>query len=64
MQLVLEVLMNSKAPLTRREIARKCFAFKKLYDEEKEAMLNALIEGGGIVVSKKGKVKKYLTCAN
>jgi len=61
MQLVSEVLINTIAPMTKRDIARKCFAFKKLSDEEKDAMLSALIDGGGIFVSMDGKVAKYLT---
>jgi len=60
MQLVLEVLMNNKTPLTARDIGQKCFSFRKLLTDEKEAMLNSLADDGVVIASKDGRANKYL----
>ena len=60
MQLVLEVLMSNKTPLTARDIGQKCFSFRKLLTDEKEAMLNSLADDGVVIASKDGRSNKYL----
>jgi hypothetical protein len=59
MQLVLEVLMTSRSQLTARDIAQKCFQFRRLPTPEKEALMASLADDGSVIATREGRADKY-----
>ena len=59
MQRVMQVLYDSAKPLTIREIAQKCRAFRKLGTEEREKIMGTLTDDGSCIAEKTTRSMVY-----
>lgn len=59
-QMIMEVLLEAKEPLTVRDISRRCYAFKKLSPEERDTIMTNLVDSGTVIARRTSQTTKYL----
>lgn len=59
MQRVMQVLFDAERPMTAREIAKRCRAFRRFTGEDREQIMTTLADDGYCIVDKSGRAARY-----